>query len=90
MNDRENNNNELATTDIAIAAYYMVSGLSLIDARPVRGSRGSLDCEFIFDDPEDIATSLRIKYAGSAEQTYDAKLRYLRKIVNEVRRDFGR
>jgi hypothetical protein len=75
----------LSTTDIALAAYYMVNGLELVDVRPIRGASGSLDCEFKIRDERGVAPSLRIKFTSSPEFRFDSQTRSLRKLIAEAR-----
>lgn len=75
----------VSTTDIALAAYYMVNGLELVDFCPVRGASGSLDCEFKIRDDLGVAPSLRIKFTSSPEHRFDSQTRSLRKLIAEAR-----
>lgn len=65
------------TSDLSIAAYLMMKGMKLIDAK--RGQTGQF--LFEFDDPENKGVSLAIEFTGSDCAVYDNHVRNLKKIL---------
>jgi len=78
--------NHLTTTDIGLAAYYMVSGLELVGIERDPDVRNTLDCVFCFRDVDGRADDLLIRWTNSPEQRFDNQMRALRKLVAQARR----
>jgi hypothetical protein len=74
------------TTDLGIAAYYMVNGLELVGIERDPNIRNTLDCVFCFRDDDDLAAELLLRWTNSKEQRFDEQMRALRKLVAQVRR----
>jgi hypothetical protein len=66
-----------ATSDIAIAAYLMMKGMKLIDARRERNGR----FHFEFDDPSDKGGKLAIEYVNSESAKFDSHIKNLKNII---------
>lgn len=65
------------TSDIAIAAYLMMKGMKLIDARRERNGR----FHFEFDDPNNIGNKLAIEYVNSESAKFDSHIKNLKNII---------
>jgi len=65
------------TSDLSIAAYLMMKGLKLVDAK--RGPTGQF--LFEFSDPDGKGVQLAIEFTGSACAVYDNHVRNLKKIL---------
>ena len=65
------------TSDIAIAAYLMMKGMKLIDARRERNGR----FHFEFDDPKNIGNKLAIEYVNSESAKFDSHIKNLKNII---------
>jgi hypothetical protein len=65
------------TSDLSIAAYLMMKGLRLIDAK--RAQSGQF--MFEFSDPNGEAVKLAIEFTGSDFAVYDNHVRNLKKIL---------
>lgn len=63
------------TSDIALAAYFKLKGLKLVECKK--------DDKFIFsfEDPENIASQLAIEFINSDMRRYDDEIRSLKKII---------
>ena len=77
----------LSTTDIGLAAYYLLHGLELTGIERDPNVRNTLDCIFCFRDPAGVADELLIRWTNSAEQRFDNQMRALRKLVAQARRN---
>lgn len=65
------------TSDLALAAYLTLRGLSLISA--ARSENGRF--EFVLDDPKGEAQDLSLEFFSSEFCEYDNKIRSLKKIL---------
>jgi len=65
------------TSDIGIAAFIMMKGLRLVEAK--RGPTGRFS--FIFDDPGDLANSFAVDYLNSESAKFDANMKNLKNIL---------
>tara|TARA_Y100000992_G_scaffold278004_1_gene223235 strand:+ start:2800 stop:3018 length:219 start_codon:yes stop_codon:yes gene_type:complete len=65
------------TSDIAIAAYLMMKGMKLIDARRLNNGR----FHFEFDDPDSKGGKLAIEYVNSESAKFDSHIKNLKNII---------
>jgi len=65
------------TSDIAIAAYLMMKGMKLIDARRLNNGR----FHFEFDDPSAKGSKLAIEYVNSESAKFDSHIKNLKNII---------
>ena len=65
------------TSDIAIAAYLMMKGMKLIDARRLNNGR----FHFEFDDPSTKGNKLAIEYVNSESAKFDSHIKNLKNII---------
>tara|TARA_R110000803_G_scaffold134065_3_gene201156 strand:- start:303 stop:524 length:222 start_codon:yes stop_codon:yes gene_type:complete len=65
------------TSDIGIAAFIMMKGLKLIEAK--RGPTGRF--HFEFEDQSDIAKSYAVDYLNSESAKFDANMKNLKNIL---------
>ncbi len=65
------------TSDLSIAAYLMMKGMTLKNA--YRGSNGQF--MFEFDDPDGLGVQLAIEFTNSDCAVYDNHVRNLKKIL---------
>ena len=65
------------TSDLSIAAYLMMKGMTLKNA--YRGSNGQF--MFEFDDPDSLGVQLAIEFTNSDCAVYDNHVRNLKKIL---------
>ena len=65
------------TSDIAIAAYLMMKGMKLIDARRERNGR----FHFEFDDPNSVGNKYAIEYVNSESAKFDSHIKNLKNII---------
>ena len=65
------------TSDLSLAAYLLMKGLTLKSAQKVVGK-----FEFIFFDPENKADSLSLTFIGSEFARYDGYIRTLRGMLH--------
>ena len=65
------------TSDIAIAAYLMMKGMKLVDARRLSNGR----FHFEFDDPKKIGNNLAIEYVNSESAKFDSHIKNLKNII---------
>ncbi len=65
------------TSDIAIAAYLMMKGMTLIDARRKQGGR----FHFEFDDPGGDGPKHAINYVNSESAKFDSHIKNLKNII---------
>jgi len=70
-------NNNYITSDIAIASYLMMKGMTLLDARRERGGR----FRFEFTDPQDLAQKYAVEYVNSESAKFDAHMKNLKNII---------
>lgn len=69
--------NNYRTSDIAISAYLMMKGYTLVSA----GKSASGKYNFLFDDPDDTAEKVALEYLNSDFSKFDNYLRNLKKII---------
>jgi len=69
--------NTYTTSDLSLAAFLLMKGLSLDSAKKSVGK-----FEFIFLDPENKADELSLLFIGSEFATYDGYLRTLRGMLH--------
>lgn len=70
--------NLYTTSDMSLAAFLMMKGLTLISAKRVLGK-----FEFIFEDQNFLARTLEREYLASEIPRYDVSMRHLkRKLYN--------
>ena len=65
------------TSDIAIAAYLMMKGMKLIDARRLNNGR----FHFEFDDPNNEGNKPAIEYVNSESAKFDSHIKNLKNII---------
>ena len=65
------------TSDIGIAAFIMMKGLKLLEAK--RSSSGRFS--FIFEDPNDIGRQYAVDYVNSESAKFDANMKNLKNIL---------
>jgi len=65
------------TSDIAIAAYLMMKGMTLIDARRERSGR----FRFEFDDADNKGNKFAIEYVNSESAKFDSHIKNLKNII---------
>ena len=65
------------TSDIAIAAYLMMKGMKLIDARRLNNGR----FHFEFDDPNSEGGKFAIEYVNSESAKFDSHIKNLKNII---------
>tara|TARA_B100001113_G_C20789938_1_gene483410 strand:- start:176 stop:397 length:222 start_codon:yes stop_codon:yes gene_type:complete len=65
------------TSDIGIAAFMMMKGLKLIEAKRANTGRFS----FVFDDPKDLAKTYAVDYVNSESAKFDANMKNLKNIL---------
>tara|TARA_R110000868_G_scaffold131612_1_gene341706 strand:+ start:574 stop:795 length:222 start_codon:yes stop_codon:yes gene_type:complete len=65
------------TSDIGIAAFIMMKGLKLLEAK--RGSTGRF--YFVFEDQDDIANNCAVDYLNSESAKFDANMKNLKNIL---------
>ena len=65
------------TSDLPLAAFLVISGLSLQKARKMAGGK----FEFILSDPEQVADKLSIDYINSDFCKFDNTIRSIKKIL---------
>jgi hypothetical protein len=70
-------NNNYITSDIAIASYLMMKGMTLLDARRERGGR----FRFEFSDPQNLAQKYAVEYVNSESAKFDAHMKNLKNII---------
>lgn len=73
------------TGDQAMAAFYLLHGIELVEVEHNPDARSSLDCTFWFNDPEGRIPKIQLLWPASAEGRYEAQVRALRKICAEKR-----
>lgn len=65
------------TSDIAIAAYLMMKGMKLIDARRLNNGK----FHFEFDDPHSEGNKFAIEYVNSESAKFDSHIKNLKNII---------
>lgn len=65
------------TSDIGIAAFMMMKGLKLIEAKRTSTGRFS----FVFDNPKDLAKTYAVDYVNSESAKFDANMKNLKNIL---------
>jgi hypothetical protein len=65
------------TSDIAIAAYFKLQGLLLVEC-----DRQNNKFRFVFEDPNDYAGKLELDFINSDMRRYDDEMRSLKKIIH--------
>lgn len=65
------------TSDIAIAAYLMMKGMKLVDARRLNNGR----FHFEFDDPSNEGNKFAIEYVNSESAKFDSHIKNLKNII---------
>jgi hypothetical protein len=65
------------TSDIGIAAFIMMKGLKLVEAK--RSSTGRFS--FVFEDPDDHARKYAVDYVNSESARFDAHMKNLKNIL---------
>ena len=65
------------TSDIGIAAFIMMKGLKLLEAKRSASGRFS----FIFEDPNDIGRQYAVDYVNSESAKFDANMKNLKNIL---------
>ena len=69
--------NTYKTSDIGIAAFIMMKGLKLVEAKRAKTGRFS----FIFEDPDDLAARYAVDYLNSESAKFDANMKNLKNIL---------
>ena len=69
--------NNYKTSDIGIAAFIMMKGLKLIEAK--RGPSGRFS--FVFEDPDNKARQYAVDYLNSESAKFDANMKNLKNIL---------
>jgi len=70
-------NNMYKTSDLSIAAFLMMKGMSLINAYRMQSGQFM----FEFNDPDQKGVQFAIEFASSECATYDNHVRNLKKIL---------
>ena len=65
------------TSDIGIAAFIMMKGLKLVDAKKLSSGRFS----FVFEDPSDLGRQYAVDYVNSESARFDANMKNLKNIL---------
>lgn len=65
------------TSDIGIAAFIMMKGLKLIEAKRSPSGRFS----FVFEDTNDLGNSYAVDYLNSESAKFDANMKNLKNIL---------
>tara|TARA_B100000900_G_scaffold414585_1_gene441650 strand:- start:1633 stop:1854 length:222 start_codon:yes stop_codon:yes gene_type:complete len=65
------------TSDIGIAAFIMMKGLRLLEAKRAQNGRFS----FVFDDPNSSAQQYAVDYLNSESAKFDANMKNLKNIL---------
>lgn len=65
------------TSDIAIAAYLMMKGMKLLDARREKGGR----FRFEFEDNNNVGNKYAIEYVNSESAKFDSHIKNLKNII---------
>lgn len=65
------------TSDIGIAAYIMMKGLQLVEAKRSTSGRFS----FIFNDPDKLSIIFAVDYLNSESAKFDANMKNLKNIL---------
>ena len=65
------------TSDIGIAAFMMMKGLKLLEAKRSQSGRFS----FTFEDPNDLAKQYAVDYINSESAKFDAHIKNLKNIL---------
>ena len=65
------------TSDIGIAAYVMMKGLKLLEAKKSASGRFS----FTFEDEKDLGRSFAVDYLNSESAKFDANMKNLKNIL---------
>lgn len=65
------------TSDIGIAAFIMMKGLKLIEAKRSQSGRFS----FVFEDNNDLGNSYAVDYLNSESAKFDANMKNLKNIL---------
>jgi len=65
------------TSDIAIASYLMMKGMTIIHASKERNGR----FRFEFEDPNNIAQKYVVEYVNSESAKFDAHMKNLKNII---------
>ena len=65
------------TSDIGIAAFIMMKGLKLVEAK--RSSSGRFS--FVFEDPSDLGRQYAVDYVNSESARFDANMKNLKNIL---------
>ena len=71
------NNNNFLTSDIAIASYLMMKGMTLINASREKTGR----FKFEFSDPQNLAQKNAVEYVNSESAKFDAHMKNLKNII---------
>jgi len=78
--EQQREGQQFRTSDIALAAYLMIKGLTLVEAGR-EGRQRNGQHFYIFEDPDGKVPKLSIEFVNSPEASYDAAMRKLKKIV---------
>ena len=65
------------TSDIGIAAFMMMKGLKILEAKRAASGRFS----FVFDDPKGLAQQYAVDYVNSESAKFDANMKNLKNIL---------
>jgi len=65
------------TSDIAIASYIMMKGLTLVSAEREKGGR----FKFVFDDPQSLGVTYSVEFVNSESAKFDAHVKNLKNIL---------
>ena len=65
------------TSDIGIAAFIMMKGLKIIEAKRTQTGRFS----FVFEDPDNKAKIFAVDYVNSESAKFDAHMKNLKNIL---------
>tara|TARA_R110000824_G_scaffold357024_1_gene544341 strand:- start:882 stop:1115 length:234 start_codon:yes stop_codon:yes gene_type:complete len=68
---------EYSTSDLSLAAFLLMKGLKLKDAKKI--SSGKFN--FLFDDPNDSAKKLALDFVNSEFCEFDNQVRNLKKLI---------
>jgi hypothetical protein len=69
--------NQFTTSDLPLAAFLVIKGLSLVKAKKAYNGK----FEFVLDDPDEVADELSIEYINSDFCKFDNQIRSIKKLL---------
>ena len=68
---------EFSTSDLSLAAFLLMKGLKLSDAKKIMSGKFN----FLFHDPDDKAKKLALDFVNSEFCEFDNQVRNLKKLI---------